>query len=38
MMELIDNRLDDKTLASQLNHLLIAARAAYIHGNCSTHS
>ena len=31
MLELIDNRLDDKTLASQLNYLLAPATAAYIH-------
>jgi len=31
MVELIDNRLDDKTLASHLIHLLAAATAAYIH-------
>ncbi len=31
MAELIDNRLDDKTLANHLSHLLTRARAAYIH-------
>ena len=31
MVELIDNRLDDKTLANHLSHLLAKARAAYIH-------
>lgn len=31
MIELIDNRLDDKTLANHLTQLLARARAAYIH-------
>jgi SNF2 family DNA or RNA helicase/HKD family nuclease len=31
MVELIDNRLDDKTLANHLTHLLARAEAAYIH-------
>jgi HKD family nuclease len=31
MVELIDNRLDDKTLANHLTHLLARAMAAYIH-------
>jgi HKD family nuclease len=31
MVGLIDNRLDDKTLANHLSHLLARAREAYIH-------
>jgi HKD family nuclease len=31
IMELIDNGLDEKTLANHLNHLLAIARAVYIH-------
>jgi hypothetical protein len=31
MVDLIDNRLDDKTLANCLSHLLARARAVYIH-------
>jgi HKD family nuclease len=31
MIQLIDNRIDDKTLANHLNHLLARTRVAYIH-------